>query len=148
MDMLAWVPWLLPMVAAVIALPLFAAASRWARVAATVDAARTLRRGAVALLLACGVVSCAALYVLLQATREDAYLRVLLPSVAGAWWGLCTGIGATPWLGQRSDLDMASSVRATRAGLTLLFALGIGGVGAVVGSIVFFAAFFCAAAMQ
>jgi hypothetical protein len=148
METLAWVPWLTPMVAAAIALPLFVAAARQARAAATVQAARWLRRGAITLLLACGAVSCAALYVLLHETREDAYLKVLLPSVAGAWWGLCTGIAATPWLGQRSDLDMTSSVRTTRAGLTLLFALGLGGLGAVVGSIVFFAAFFCATAMQ
>ena len=148
METLEWVPWLLPLVAAAIALPLFVAASRRARAAATVHATRWLRRGAIALLLACGAVSYAALYVLLHETREDAYPNVLLPFVAGAWWGLWSGIATTPWLGQRSDLDMMSSVRSTRAGLTLLFALGLGGLGAVVGSIAFFSVFFCAAAMQ
>jgi hypothetical protein len=148
MEMLAWVPWLSPMVAAVIAWSLFAAAARRARAATTVHAARSLRRGAIALLLACGVVSYAALYVLLREPGEDAYLEVLLPFVASAWWGMWSGIAITPWLGQRSDLDMTSSVRATRAGLTLLFALGLGGLGAVVGAIAFFAVFFCAAAVQ
>jgi len=148
MEMLEWVPWLLPLVGAAIALPLFAAASRRARTAATAREARLLRRCAIALLLACGVVSYAALYVLLREPGEDGYLMVLLPFVAGAWWGMWSGIASTPWLGQRSDLDMTSSVRATRAGLTLLFALGLGGLGAVVGSIAFFAVFFCAAAMQ
>ena len=148
METLAWVPWLLPLVAAASAMPLFVAASRRARTAATARAARSLRRGAIALLLACGVVSYAALYVLLRETRENAYPEVLLPFVAGAWWGLWSGIAITPWLGQRSDLDMTSGVRSTRAGLTLLFALGLGGLGAVVGSIAFFSVFFCVAAMQ
>lgn len=148
MKTLAWVPWLLPLVAAAIALPLFVVAARRARAAATVQAARWLRRGAITLLLACGAVSCAALYVLLHETREDAYPKVLLLFLAGAWWGLWSGIASAPWLGQRSDLDMTSSVRATRAGLTLLFALGLGGVGAFVGSIGFFAVFYCVAAMQ
>ena len=148
MEMLEWVPWLLPPVGAAIALPLFVAASRRSRTAATAPAARSLRRGAIALLLACGVVSYAALYVLFREPGEDAYLKVLLPFVAGAWWGMWSGIAITPWLGQRSDLDMTSGVRSTLAGLTLLFALGLGGLGSVVGSIAFFSVFFCAAAMQ
>jgi hypothetical protein len=148
METLEWVPWLLPLVGAVISWSLFAAAARRARAAATARAARLLRRCAIASLLCCGAASCAAIYVLLRETREDAYLNMLLPFVAGAWWGLWSGIASTPWLGQRSDLDMTSSVRATRAGLTLLFALGLGGLGSVVGSIAFFSVFFCAAAMQ
>ncbi len=138
----------MPLVAAAIALPLFVAASRRARAAATVQATRCLRRGAVTLLLCCGSASCAALYVLLREMREDAYLGPFFVFLAGAWWGLWSGIASAPWLGQRSDLDMTSSVRATRAGLTLLFALGLGGLGAVVGSIAFSSVFFCAAAMQ
>lgn len=148
MEMLEWVPWLLPLVAAAIALPLFVAASRRARAAATAHAAGSLRLGASALLIVCGLVSCGALFVLFREPEGDAYLGPLFVFVGGAWWGMWSGIATTPWLGQRSDLDMTSSVRATRAGLTLLFALGLGGLGAVVGSIVFFAAFFCAAAMQ
>ena len=111
MEMLEWVPWLLPLVGAAIALPLFAAASRRARAAATARAAQLLRRCAIALLLACGVVSYAALHVLLREPGEDAYLKVLLPFVAGAWWGMWSGIAITPWLGQRSDLDISRPLR-------------------------------------
>ncbi len=148
METIAWVPWTSPLVGAAIALPLFAAAAPRASAATTARAARLLRRGAITLLLACGLTSVAVLYAFLREPREDAYLGPFLVLIAGGWWGLWAGIATAPWLGQRSDLDMTSAVRTTRAGLKLVFALGLGGVGAVVGSIVFLAAFFGAVAMQ